>query len=148
MCLWTKSQMACTRAQPGLDLPNRLHARSRSWSLSQYRLAIRKARVSSGSFSTAISWASDATASARPLSRTTASVEIRTTPGGAKIRVQRLPKRSRYSEIGTDGLTTISSGLSRSRLRESWMRSIMITGVALGKSYSRSKPTLSFKAYL
>ena len=65
----TKSQIACTRAQPGGVWPNSDHAASIRRSVSQYRLASRNTSASCGSSATSCWRAAGSTASGSPLIR-------------------------------------------------------------------------------
>ena len=59
-------------------------------------------------------------------------------PGGATMRVQVLPKPSRYAEDGTGGSKAMDPGARKSAAREGWTLSISTMGVGWGQSYAIS----------
>src|ERR1700732_2410674 len=87
-CEFTKSQMACTRAQPGGEAAKLLHATFMRCSVSQYRLPSRNIRASCGNSLTSCWRAAGSIGSGRPETAMTASVKTLSWPCGATSRAQ------------------------------------------------------------
>ena len=122
--------------QPRGVPPNNDQAVSDSRSVSRIAAAEQEQQQSpAGRSAIAHSSADGATASVSPLSRTIASVDKVSRPAGATIRLQILPKLSRYSPIGIGGSATIGSGLTRSDAREGCTRKVSTIAVGCGDSY-------------
>ena len=111
MCWWTKSQIACTRAQPsgaaGEQVPGDLRTACRSRS-SDFRAGTPASPP--GSCWTRCWTADGTTGSSAPVSLTIASLVTRNCPAGATRRVHQFPKPSRYAAVGTAGVVLMWSG--------------------------------------